>query len=102
MRLFGLNVLSDERLLSMKLNHESIGENKGFRQAVESLVIAIQAGDKVVLGNGTAFVGASYSGPITMVGNGGMLVNNLVGQLSKGNKDKYSPVIKYARSLKED
>lgn len=43
--------------------------NDGFRDAVDSVVKAIESKDKVILGNNTSFVGMTASAPVTMVGN---------------------------------
>jgi hypothetical protein len=58
----------------------------GFRDAVESLVKAIDSGEKVVLGNGAAFVGLSMSEPMTIVGNSTIVMNSL---FTEGKKTKY-------------
>lgn len=49
----------------------------GFRDAVLSLVRAIESGDKVVLGNGVSFVGLSESAPMTVVGDDTVIMNSL-------------------------
>jgi hypothetical protein len=59
-----------EKLMSYKYND-------GFRDAVESLVKAIESGDKVILGNNTSFVGWTSTAPITTVGNNQHWMNGL-------------------------
>jgi uncharacterized protein YrrD len=44
--------------------------DRGFSEAVTSVIKAIESGDKVILGNNTSFVNMKASAPVTMVGNG--------------------------------
>ena len=55
----------------------------GFRDAVLSLVRAIESGDKVVLGNGVSFVGLSESAPMTIVGNNTIISHSVMTMASK-------------------
>ena len=66
----------------------------GFRDAVESLVKAIESGDKVVLGNSMSFIGMTNSAPMTLVGNHAHIANSVFTMDSKRkhNEDVLSNV----------
>ena len=69
------------------------------KDAVESLVKAIESKDRIVLGNSVAFVGASVPEKLTVVGNGTVIMNSTLG-FSKKNQDKgFEPIVKISSRL---
>ncbi len=57
--------------------------DRGFHDAVASVVHAIDSGDRVVLGNGMSFVGMNNAAPMTLVGNDVHIANSVFTMDSK-------------------
>jgi len=95
MKLFGLTILGRRALRDIKDKERA----SGFEDCVESLVAAIRESDKVILGNGVAFVGAvmkdSY---LSMVGNNQTVMNSAFLTGKKG-RDKYDCQVRIGKTL---
>ena len=73
--------------------------DRGFHDAVESLVRAIDSKDKVVLGNGMSFVGMDSSAPVTIVGHDVHLMNGLFTMNPKFKRAGYKNNVKICGKL---
>jgi len=98
MRIFGTYVFSRRSLADRDRKMSQANVSSGFRDAVESLVKILESKDRIVLGNGVAFIGVKIQDPVTMIGNGQMIVNSHIGFFKKGH-DKYRPVVKILPKL---
>lgn len=80
-----MKILSNMKLGELEKKWYEDGRNSGYHCAIDSLVKAIESGDKVVLGNGVAFIGINTSEPITIVGDNAHISNS---SFSIGKKSK--------------
>ena len=92
-----MKILTKKRYDKVVSDYHERGRNSGFRDAVDSLVKAIESGDKVMLGNGLALVGGDFKEPVTMVGNGMSIYNSVLGFGKLKDKDR--PKLTVLRSL---
>jgi hypothetical protein len=73
--------------------------DRGFSEAVTSVIKAIESGDKVILGNNTSFVGWTATAPITAVGMNQHWMNGLFTMDPKYKKAGHKHMVKIAGKL---
>jgi len=94
-----MKIYTKKQVMAMSEADYERGRGVGFRDAVDSVIKAIESGDKVILGNDMAFVGMTSTAPITAVGENQHWMNSLFTMDPKFKRAGHKNLVKICGKL---